>query len=504
MKNKSEDNVVWRIAVLLLVAVGSLAAGSGPARATAAEALVRLPAGRTKVAVPIHRGGNLMFVDAQINGQDVGFFVVDTGASATSIARDVADRLKLQVVGEGIGSDISGTHRSVIFRAKSMRIGDENNYVTMGPVDLYASDLQVWRAKFGPRFAGLLGGNAWQALPFQVNYRKQTVTFYDREHFAPPKPARKVLLTVNNGTAYVPATVNKRIKGLVMLDTGFEGGLYADNNFVAQHAALFDPQKSVVSPTDAPSGSTRLMSTFVDEVSLFGRKMSDIPVVYNAGARQEKSGRPVEQLGVFGARDLRNFIVTFDYQGGRLWATWQKYDPRIGASGDPVDLNVHDFAGMTPLIMAVKDDDTKWVVMLLKAGADPNGQDRNGFTPLRWAAQVGSVEIVKTLLAAKADPDSKDSDVANPLMMAVLLENHNVAKALLAGGANVDAGRRADNLTALMVAAQNGKTAGVKLLLDSGADVNVQHSSGSTAITFAEDANQPQIAEMLTAAAKQP
>jgi ankyrin repeat protein len=58
-------------------------------------------------------------------------------------------------------------------------------------------------------------------------------------------------------------------------------------------------------------------------------------------------------------------------------------------------------------------------------------------------------------------------------------------KAMLAAGVNVNAKRDDANVTALILASQNGHLEVVQFLLDAGADVNVETNDGATALMVA-------------------
>src|SRR5439155_1264970 len=55
----------------------------------------KLPEGRAYVAVPLRREGDFFLTEVKINGQTAGTFLVDTGAAATAVTKEVAENLKL-------------------------------------------------------------------------------------------------------------------------------------------------------------------------------------------------------------------------------------------------------------------------------------------------------------------------------------------------------------------------------------------------------------------------
>ena len=181
----------------------------------------------------------------------------------------------------------------------------------------------------------------------------------------------------------------------------------------------------------------------------------------------------------------------------------------------------------TALVMAVVFNDTKAVALALKAGVVPNSTDEKGNPLLVIAMREKSVDVARLLIEDKrTDLDAtnaagenammiaslqglapmvkllidKDAEVNKkgwaPLHYAATNGHDDIVQMLLDASAYVDA-ESPNGTTPLMMAARGGHITTCKVLLDGGADVRLKNQIGLTAIDFATQANQKEIADGL-------
>jgi len=148
-------------------------------------------------------------------------------------------------------------------------------------------------------------------------------------------------------------------------------------------------------------------------------------------------------------------------------------------------------AGDTRLPDAAMNGDKVLVQSLLKQNLDVNFPQGDGSTALHWAAYRDDVDIAKLLIQSRANVKAKTrlADMT-PLHLAATNGSSAMIELLLKVGAepNVPNG---NGTTPLMLAAASGRTDAIKALLDHGADVNARDfNNGQTALMFAAARNR--------------
>jgi uncharacterized protein len=200
-----------------------------------------------------------------------------------------------------------------------------------------------------------------------------------------------------------------------------------------------------------------------------------------------------------------------------------------------VDPNEPEPDGTTPLMRAVHGQMPNTAQLLIDAGADVKKANSYGVTALYVAARAGDAGATRMLLAAGADANAAlPASGETVLMTAAKGGNPEVVSALLTGGidgvslaqlgearaaariaeaagyslltnpaiannyADVNARERWYGRTALMIAAAEGHSDVVGLLVDAGSDLNLVDEEGSTALSLARSYGHLDVAALLS------
>lgn len=172
----------------------------------------------------------------------------------------------------------------------------------------------------------------------------------------------------------------------------------------------------------------------------------------------------------------------------------------VAASGDReslahfLDAGMHpdaaDVAGETALLRAASRGQAHVVSLLLERGADAGAERPNGGTALLLAAMSGDRATVQALLEAGADPERADHSGATPLVAAAAAGSAECAALL------VDRSPASGSL-AMAVAAENGHTAVIDVLLNAGIDPDAVCAGGRIPLVAAAAAGQTEAVKLL-------
>lgn len=114
------------------------------------------------------------------------------------------------------------------------------------------------------------------------------------------------------------------------------------------------------------------------------------------------------------------------------------------------------------------------------------------------AIRAQDAAAARAALEAGADPEAGDNWGRTPLLIATQLRNTEAIRLLVARKVNLDAANRND-ITPLIAAAQTGNVEAARLLLEAGANPNLRDNLGWSALAWAKNRKQDEIAALLVA-----
>lgn len=153
---------------------------------------------------------------------------------------------------------------------------------------------------------------------------------------------------------------------------------------------------------------------------------------------------------------LNTYLYQRNIRHSRGWVLfWAAWNGQIGTAWHAIKAGVWLNYRMgdrkeTAILWAAQARQVPMVAFLIDHGADPRVRDTRGYTPMQWAIETGHVPLARLLLERGVD-------------------FHDTCKKRIYDGAN-----------ALHIASHLGHHAFIKLLLNSGFDINAQDHNGNT------------------------
>ncbi|XP_063056655.1 KN motif and ankyrin repeat domain-containing protein 4 [Engraulis encrasicolus] len=169
-----------------------------------------------------------------------------------------------------------------------------------------------------------------------------------------------------------------------------------------------------------------------------------------------------------------------------LYQEWFRVSSQKDSQAETVTLYLREVGNATPTLLS-------YIINLA---------DGNGNTALHYSVSHSNFPVVRLLLDTElCEVDHQNKAGYTAIMLASLTaaespEDVEVAQQLLQKG-NIDARASQTGQTALMLAVSHGRTAMVRVLLNCGANANVQDYDGSTALMCACEHGHAEIARVL-------
>lgn len=245
-----------------------------------------------------------------INGQDVGWFILDSGAGAMVIDKGLADSLQLERLNRGVASGVGGTFESSARAVDKFEIGP----MTMHDARFGDYDFSSFNKGSGPRIAGIIGTPIFRRAIVVVNWNGPTVELFDRQTFT-LEQGEWQRLRFNSDNPAVLARAAGTPESWYRLDSGASGSLTLHTPFVEKWK-LLEGRETTESSSTGLDGTVPARTGTIEWFEI-GPHRFDNPTVVFSAAKVASFADPY-LAGNIGIGVLKKFTVVFDFAGGRV------------------------------------------------------------------------------------------------------------------------------------------------------------------------------------------
>ncbi|MFT7670407.1 MAG: putative aspartyl protease [Planctomycetota bacterium] len=254
------------------------------------------------------------FVRPLIDGQDLGWFLFDSGLGGSIITKNTADKLKLGTFGKTTLSGFGpGPPTKTHFR--------QTHAVQLGPllidglVMIETENMGMAdRMLAGEVCAGALGWDVFLRATVEMDSKNDRVLIHDPETFQAPKAAWQDLY-LHWQVPYLSARFADDRQGYFCLDTG-AGEMNALFHYsAAKHLGLLDLLALEAKQLTGASGQFDVQRVELDWFEIAGNRQNPVEVMLSTAEDGESDPY---SYGFVGSGLLGDVIVVFDYMKSRV------------------------------------------------------------------------------------------------------------------------------------------------------------------------------------------
>lgn len=264
-----------------------------------------------RVELKVSRPGQPL-VHPEVNGKDLGWFVLDTGAGAMAITEAAAHDTKMlpgdivQAVGVG------GSVRKRTWSGESFRLGP----VVLDQPRFVEVTIPFSRLAFGTRVVGAVGFDLFASAVVDIDFPNRRLRLHRPEDYILPDGGRWTKLVVYRNLPCIECRFESGHDGLFVIDTGFNGTVTFFPHTV-NDLNLLANRKLRRSLTIGAGGAIISRRGSIASFEIGEARHSNLEVNFETTARDNLAADH-NLAGVIGVKLLSESRVVIDYSGTRF------------------------------------------------------------------------------------------------------------------------------------------------------------------------------------------
>jgi predicted aspartyl protease len=269
------------------------------------------------VSIPVELTSNLVLVRASVSGSESAWFIVDTGAGASVVNAEWAERIGLEAEGEVEVSASGGSvDASQVTGADLMIAGVELHDVTLLAIPLSGLESGVGRS-----LGGIIGWDLFDRYVVEIDYRARALRLHGPDSYRYEGPGASLPIAIEDNTPFVSATLvgpgGQTIPSKLLIDTGNTGTITLNTPFVRRHRLVETSERVIPLVASAIlAGNAQRYVGRVEELHLGSFRFPELLAIL----AQDEEGDFAEARndGLIGGDLLRRFRLVVDYPHRRL------------------------------------------------------------------------------------------------------------------------------------------------------------------------------------------
>jgi PDZ domain len=283
------------------------------------DASVRFTPSVDHVVVPFELVRNKIILRCRVNNSALGWFLLDTGAVASVIDRNIATAGSPRQVGNVTVEGVGGSEAALVVGPVTLSMG-ALDLANDGVLELSLAEIS---SVLGRQIDGVLGSNSLHHLVLQIDFKRRTLTFSDPRTRKLISRSGMVALEIREGRPFVAADLRLRAEGpevrnaWFLLDTGVDDAVYLNGTFLKLRGLVSDTgqQPRVEWPALGVGGWQTTTAERVDMIRLGPETITKFAASISSNS-QGLDG-PAD-AGAIGLEFLRRFNVVLDFESRQM------------------------------------------------------------------------------------------------------------------------------------------------------------------------------------------
>lgn len=304
-----------RLAMVLTLITGALNFAAPPAtqpddEEVAAPKQVRVDAAAKAELEVVRATSGHLLVKPTVNGQDIGWFIFDTGAGITCIDKTIAEKLSLPDAGEITASGMGGDKQSRLRMLESLQLGP----ITMNGAPVLELDLRAFQIFMGRPIAGVIGYEVFNAAAFEIDFESPRIVVHPSD-FALPANTSWNDLSIIRRRPYLTGSIEGNPPGLFVLDIGSNTPLIVHTAAVNEFK-LLDGRETKSGFSGGVGGMKKVQSGIVKTFTLCGQTIEQVDTTFSQSEKGVTAGRDAQ--GTIGVGVLKGYVLVVNYPTGKV------------------------------------------------------------------------------------------------------------------------------------------------------------------------------------------